>query len=378
MSIYRTAVTGISLIALISCGGGGTASNGTTTTPPTQEPSNIVNEPFSITIDDESTQLSWNYNSIINDAAPSMKVTGSYAGLDADQVIFIGVIPFPDIFEENITINESNSGSTGIFNLILRPMEPLFPDVYTGTFNVIVCADKLCDEPLGDGVYTVPFEVSFTSSSNWFLELEGQVRNDDPFVDGPEFLIQSNQYALSENLHMRVYLPETIRELQLPEQMISNLQVTNITREGFDFLLPNENWGDIHHSYDLSLVSDSSTETLSLILKQDVYPEDFDKSNFYVKPEDISVTVTSNTDRVHEILIYNPLNINLDASVSRDCIFTYRLDVFDGGDDIDPAGFDTLIGDLSGSRIMESDSCEITLSNKGEVLYSFNLTIDHS
>lgn len=372
---------------LASCGGGGSGGGASPQTQSRSSTASIssssssvsyIDRPFGLFIDEASTNYLFRGGDGFDFIMPKMKVEGSYQGLKRGQKIYIGVLPSISIFKEDIEISESNKGDIGNFFINLEPVDNIFPGEYSGDLLVLTCADRDCNNLIGDGTYIVPFSYSYLPDDLVFT-LKGSSDTYKHDFRNIKIPVRSTLDVEPRYLTVDYYVPAGL-ELVLPEQMYSDLQVTNFTDSSFDIVLDRSEMGNIQYSYELQLVGERG-DTEELILDHDVYPENFNEDEFYIDEDAFSVSGSQGEHFSHFIKVYNPYDRELEAVDVRDadCFFVMDIGFTESGGHIKANGFANIEVDIDLEDMLFKDRyvCPVEIKDTtGNIIYSFDFTIE--
>lgn len=242
-----------------------------------------------LSIDFEQQVLSWSLDDSLwlLSSPPTADVIGTFSGQIPEE-LFIYVSPSEEIFS---SVTHTVSGN--LLRLRVAPIEGLWPGLYEGQFLLSVCADEQCNVHLDQSPYLVPYSINYQPAGLLF-ELNGE-RVELGFDSRVRLTIDNTLGDEQFNAQIEQYIPSSVSGFVLPEDMVSELNVTDISDESFVVSLPVDEVGTRVFEYEIPYVEQEVEKSLTFQLIQNITPAEFDEQTPSLLSTSGTITIAQGT-----------------------------------------------------------------------------------
>lgn len=371
-NLLKCVVCFVVVALLTGCGGGGSDadkpeinSGGNESESSSNAGSTDEDVPFSISFQQSTFALDYGFDTGYEQLTISARVEGTRS-----RPVFI-VIEDPDSVFESV----DSQIFQNIMAINLSPSSSLWSGVYSSQLLVHVCDDSGCQSEIGDSPYVVPYELHYRTRE-WRAE---PVEYDSvQLSENGTLTLLSEQYAISEPIRIRTYVPDDVIDVTFSEEMISALQVSDVSREGFEITLSNANVGDHLFEYDIIMNYSDRSEIVLFSFKNIVLPfgENLDAplfvsdniELFYADGEHVRDVVFA------EIFVPFGYSLPVEAELSSGCDSVVDIGFFD--DIIDGDGFQSIQLEISTGLVDQVRSqCTLSLNAQGRVTDTLDIEV---
>lgn len=279
-ALYRVFITAFCVV-IVSCGGGDSTENY-----------------FSVSFSQKSIYIpaEQSYQTIIIDAEAQ--------GDPGVETIYVTA----NVSGEAFSGADVHVGSTG-GTLLLNPNRSLWSGEYVGDVQINICADEACQRHLASSPYVIPYTV-IREARIW--RMEPSPNETIKYVSRNHIKLFMEQNSEVTQVEYRLDVPSSLVDFSLPEEMINDFQISNVSRNGFTMTPDNSDSGFSYRLYRIATIdTNGQSRNIEFSVSQTVSPQGIHPDEFRVFIEELNFRVPSgwysNNSSAHDYIpIYRP------------------------------------------------------------------------
>lgn len=311
----------------------------------------------------------------------TLNIGGRLTGDQSIGFVRILILDDLDIFGDDVVALQGRDQD--FLSIRLPPKDDLRRDTYEGSLAITLCTNSSCAEILGENQYFVDYTINYIPE-RWMFDVQNHPQLNaqglNTFFRNLTLSFNSQVGQVIEPIEVLVDWPEGFTGFTLPQDMIEELQVFDITDNSFFFRLNNTTLGTYTYNYTITLNSDEEDQELTFSADHAIVPEGFDALRAQLLTGDLEFSVESQfSDKpdTQTVRVYKPADESLFSAIKfeySDCRWlSIETESIFG---IEEQGFSDAEVEVQPFLLTsENESCLVDVQFKGESIGTFTVNV---